>query len=122
MSNEAWDRRIGPDTPNNAMVICPHCTSQFVGMSLKDQAELYSLKVKLAAWYSTFETTQLTHAFARLEAAESKAEKLKAINAQLLEALKGLVEEMACFCSEVYRKPCDYCAAKAAIKAAGGEE
>jgi hypothetical protein len=30
-------RRIGPDTPDKSMVICPHCTSQFGAISMDDQ-------------------------------------------------------------------------------------
>jgi len=35
--------------------------------------EVVRLKTQLAAWHSVFGTTQLTHARARLEAAEEKA-------------------------------------------------
>jgi len=37
-------RRTGPDTPNNDMVICPHCTSQFTAIPVNVQAQLRALE------------------------------------------------------------------------------
>lgn len=39
--------RIGPDTPDSSMVICPHCTSQFTAISVNDQKWRSSLEFAL---------------------------------------------------------------------------
>ena len=72
---------IGIDQP-----FCHGCTTERAARE-KAEAEVKSLLVKLRVWYDVFGTTQLTHAKARLEAAESKREKAEA----MLMEIKGIV-------------------------------
>lgn len=43
--------RVGPDTPDNDMVICPTCTSQFVAIPVNAQEKLRTAQERIAwAW------------------------------------------------------------------------
>lgn len=42
------ESRFGPTVPDNSMVICPACTSQFVAISVDDQRHRSELAAQLA--------------------------------------------------------------------------
>lgn len=47
--------RIGPTEPDNRMVICPHCTSQFQAISVMDQKDLE----KFGRYFDCYSTLRL---------------------------------------------------------------
>jgi hypothetical protein len=62
-----WSDRYGQST--DALTV------ELVTQLTDCEAERTALEIGLNAWYKTFGTTQLTHALARLEVAERKADR-----------------------------------------------
>lgn len=75
--------RIGPDVPNNGMVICPQCTSQFVAIPVDVQEEIRGLKHDLEK-YMQIASTEVNES-------EQLLKRLTSLQAHI-NTLKSLVE------------------------------
>lgn len=57
--------RMGPDTPDNSMVICPVCTSQFKAISVDDQITLHTWQAQVCAVIESLRKEREEHARTR---------------------------------------------------------